>query len=231
MTLVTKIKPDTTMYLNIVGGSLREKTEPNVPGAIERVYEYKKEIRTKWEMHYSNLRGTIIALSHVEGTFGEQVIITVAADGEVAKLYLNVSSRYFSDFAKKIHNANIEEEITIHPFDFISDRNGKQITGITLTQDEVKLTSFFWDGTNTLNGSPVPIKEKDGTMDWKKFFIKEQKFLLESLIPLAKELKDRYPDVDTDTAEPAPMSEVFPRKGKKKESKPDLDSMGIEDKI
>ena len=87
-----------------------------------------------------------------DGKFWEQFILTLKKDWETSKLFMWTDGRYFSDFAKKIPNADLTKTITINPYDFTGD-NGKQIRWMTITQDWTKLENYYWDGKKLIFAS------------------------------------------------------------------------------
>ena len=92
---------------------------------------------------------------------------------------MSTDSRYFTAFAKKLPNVNVDEEITLNSFDFTT-KDGKQLRGLDIKQNGEKMTDAYWDGKKALRGIPEVSKadakgyDKD---DWKLHFIKIKKFL------------------------------------------------------
>jgi hypothetical protein len=164
-----------------VDGVFREKVVEGTPDAVKREYEYNGQNLVKWEVLHKNLNGHIIGLTFVDGDFGEQLVITVENEGDLAKLNLPVKGRYFSDFAKKLGGVDLSKPVSLSPYSFETEE-GKQLTGITIYHEGGKMTSFYWDGKNTLHGAPEAEKNATTKEDWEIFFAKERKFLKEQII-------------------------------------------------
>lgn len=185
-----------TLYLSIVGGSMVQKVEEWTPGAKRREYETSDGNKgVKFEIHHKNLTGKITGLEFKDGEFGEQFILTLWNWDEQAKLHLNTDSKYFTAFAKKLPNINLEKEITINSFDFTSSE-WKRLTGMDIKQEGLKVDDFYWDGKKSLNGIPEVSKEdakwfdKD---DWKLHFISVKKFLKKEVQKVVLPISDSQP--------------------------------------
>jgi len=179
MSMTETISDDANvLYLSIVGGNMVQKVEEGTPGAKRRDWEVwqgeDKKSWTKYEIHHKNLVGIISGMEFVDGNYGEQFILTMTNWEDTAKIHTNASktSRYFQDFAKKLPNVNIDQEITLNTFDF-KTKDGKQLKGMDIKQNWEKITSYYWDGKKSVNG--LPLKDKED--DWEDHFKKEFKFL------------------------------------------------------
>jgi len=101
-------------------------------------------------------------------------------------LSLKANSMYGEDFLHKLPNVDFSKEISIKPYNFESD--GRKMTGVTLIQDDTKLTNAFnWKNDKgeweTVDGYPQPdekTKEKGGEK-WTIFFAGRRDWLLEHL--------------------------------------------------
>ncbi len=190
MGITSKREPSNILYLTVVGGNMvqakinGEPVSQDTHGAISRTYKNDEgETITKWELQHSNLTGFITSLDFKESPYGEQFSITIQNGNDIAKLTMNTSSKYFSDFGKKLPNIDLEKEIIINTYDFESENDEgvlKRHTGVSITQDNVKIKNAYWDGKKTLKGFPS-VSDKDrksyDSDDWKMFFIKIKKFL------------------------------------------------------
>ncbi len=169
-----------TLYLSIIGWNMVQKVEEGTLGAKRRDYETSDgNTGTKYEISHKNLVGKVAWLSFVDGSFGEQFILTLTNWEDQAKLHINTDSKYFTAFARKLPNIKLEENITLNSFDFTTN-DGKRITGMDIKQGWEKVEDNYWDGKKTLNGMPEVTKteakgfDKD---DWKMHFMKVKKFL------------------------------------------------------
>lgn len=205
-------------YLSIVQGTLSQKVREGAEGAELRKYELKDGTKgEKWEICYKSWEGRIVDLRIQDSNYGEMLNI----EFDDAVLSINTESRYFSDFAKKIMSADINQPLTISPYDFEAD--GKKLIGVSIYQNEEKLKSFYWNDIDgvSCNGIPRPPKSaKEMTKDdWKIFFIEERRFLISELEKV-KEKINSEPPVDESPAEEPPQE-------------PDMEAQGghVEDEI
>lgn len=180
MGLTQPVGESNVLYLSIVGGSMVQKSDADNPEAKKR--EFTKDdgsVVTKYEIHHRNLTGRIVGLDFKDSDFGEQFTITIQAGAEKAKLTMGTDSNYFSDFAKRLPNIDLNKDVTLNPYDMEKD-NGKSARGISVKQGDEKITSAYWNGKKAVGGIPVVSEEdrKDYDKDdWKMFFIKVKKFL------------------------------------------------------
>lgn len=177
-------------YLSIVQGSLRQKVDSNTTGAIARKYKSKdkngSEIEAiKHELIYLDWAGILEDMRFKDGDYG-QVLELVFED---AILTIPTESQYFQDFAQRIMNADLKQEVIVHPFDF-EDEKGVSRKGISVTQNGKKLKSYYWDAEKkeSINGIPVTTGDtKHYTKDnWKIFFLNRKIFLVNELNEVRK---------------------------------------------
>lgn len=181
MSMATQIWEDSNkMYLSIVWGNMVQKVDEGTPGAKRRDYETSDgNTGTKYELHYKDLVGTITGMEFKDWDYGEQFILTLTKGEDAAQISMSTDSRYFTAFAKKLPNVNVDEEIILNSFDFVL-KDGKQLRGLDIKQNGEKITDAYWDGKKALKGIPEVSKaeakgyDKD---DWKLHFIKIKKFL------------------------------------------------------
>ena len=183
----TKNTPSDVLHLSIIKGSLMQKSDKSNPEAVERKYEDKDgNEKSKWEVVFSKVSGMITNVEFKDGDFGEQVLIDVEDVGEKVRIYMPSDSRYFTDFAKKLPNIDLAQDVELLPYDFTGD-NGKPVKGMSVKQNDEKIYSFYYDSDKkkTINGLPQPdknanVKGHDDAYDkddWKIFFMKEKKYL------------------------------------------------------
>ena len=170
-----------TMYLYIIKGHLMQKVDEGTHGAVKRVWENKQDgsSGTKYELQFKNLTGHITGIDFKESDFGEQCIVKMEANGESAHLQMGLDSRYFSSFAQRFKNINLNLEVTLNAYDF--EKDGKKRSGISITQDGKKVESYFWDSVTRTNINGLPLPENNGENydkdDWIYYFSKVKKFL------------------------------------------------------
>lgn len=175
----------TKPYLSIVQGRLNQKVSEDTEGAVKREYELKDGTKgVKFVKYFKNWTGRITDLRVKQTDFGQ--MLDVVFDDAV--LSLNTESRYFTDFSKKLRGANVNQPITIAPFDFEPD--GKRVVGVLMVQNGQKLRNYYWENETkrTINGFPIPQEKNMTKDDWKVFFIGVKKFLLKELELIKQEI-------------------------------------------
>ena len=213
---VTRREESSVLHLSIIKGTLMQKSTEDNPDAVRRDWEDSDGNKgTKWEIPYSSVEGLIVGVDFKDGDYGEQVIVSMTDVDEKIKIYMPTDSRYFTDFAKKLPNINLWEDVTLSPYDFDGD-NGKQNKGVSIKQGGEKLHSFYYDfeDKKTINNLPQPDKnastkdheDKYDKDDWKIFFMKQKKFLKKAVMDMSfpkvpkKNIKDIDVSAETVTA-------------------------------
>lgn len=185
--MTSKVEKGNVLYLSVVGGNMVESSKEGVKGAVKREYETsdgKKGV--KYEILHKNLVGRITEVEFKDGSFGEQALIKFQNGKEKAIVTVTTSSKYFTDFAKKLPNVDLSKDVTFNVYDFES-KEGKQQTGVSITQEGVKVKGAYWDSETkkSLKGFPNVSKSERADMDsddWKMFFIKVKKFLKKEVL-------------------------------------------------
>ncbi len=170
-------KSDSKTYASIIGDRphIRVKTESTNPNAVKREYETSDGTKgEKHELAYDNITGKIESIELVEGKFGMQ--IQVLLDGVI--LSIGTATNFGSDLMKKLPAVDLTKEVNIAPYSFEDDKKKIQ-KGVTVYQDEEKISNFFWDGKKNLHGFPeLPKDYKTFTSDkWKSHFLDVKMFL------------------------------------------------------
>lgn len=187
-------------YLSVVQGNLVQRVDKDTPNARKREYEKRdKSTGVKWELVYMNWTGILQDIKIKDSDFGEQCEI-IFSD---AIITVPTKSRYFQEFAGKVHNADLAREITLHPYDF-EDDDGKRRSGFSFIQDGEKLKNYFYGEKQGELKHGFPAVEGDRSAmdkdDWSVYFIKVKKFLIEKLAdlefaePQASEPDDEAPE-------------------------------------
>lgn len=186
---------DQSIYANILSdGTIRVKSEESDPKSVRRDYELKDGTKgTKFERVYQELSGKILSAQFYDGDFGRSLILQFNDGGEEdIALSMNTTSNFAEDFMKKMPNIDFTKEVTVKPYNFTDDRN-KLRKGVTVIQDNKKIGNYFSDGEKALHGFPeVEVDKKYDKDDWKIYFIKTRKFLMEfvetNIFPLINSL-------------------------------------------
>lgn len=178
---------NTTPIMNILGsdGTLRLTVPEGTEGAVYREYETSDGKKgSKWELIFKSLCGKITNMQMFEGDYGKNLLVTLAYTGGEDTISFNTTTPFGEDFMKKLPNINLDEFVTIAPYNFTDD-NGKVRKGVTVTQGDVKLSNYFYnpEEKKNLHGYPEPDGDtgrydKD---DWKIYFTQCRKFLVKNV--------------------------------------------------
>jgi len=179
-------------YYFVYDGAFRTSVSPDHPDAITRI---NKKGVTVHEKEVRALFGKIEDISFFDGDFGRNLLITLDPneDNETPILSFGAESMDGEQVMKKLPNVDLTKEVRISPYKFIPDDSEKERRGISIFQQDeagnftVKITDFFWDGKNNLNGMPEINWEESSLADRKIHFIKVNEFLVkyttENIIP------------------------------------------------
>lgn len=159
---------------------------------VKREYEFKDEKRVAFENHFSDITGKIESVYFNNGEYGEELVIKVKDDNETFQINLGVprlckSSMFAYDFLKKLPNVNLTKDVTLKPYDFVTKDTGKTRTGISLSQDGVKLTDAYYDFKNKKNlkkNTPPFLKAGSSSDDKTLHNIETKKFYKNELSKL-----------------------------------------------
>lgn len=211
------------LYLSIIGGTLREKVDENTPGAVRREWKLKDGTSgVKFEKLHKNLNGFIVGMEFKDGDFGEQFILTLKKGDNRAIVYMPTDSAYYTDFAKKLPNIHLDDDITFNPYEMSRKGTDKKRRGVSILQEGIKITSFYYDyeKKKAINKIPVPKGDtsKYNSDQWKMFFLEEKMFLKKEVESVIKTLPDMIavsPDkaenievIDADNVDPADIDSV-----------------------
>jgi hypothetical protein len=176
-------------YVTILSdGTLRIAVPEGTDGAVKRDYETSDgKTGTKWEMVYTELAGIITKIEFYEGEYGKLIQLSVTDDeGETYTLSVQTASNFGEDIMKKLPSLDLNVAIKIVPYSFEDDK-GKKKKGVTIYQDDKKISNFFYDEKSKKNvhGYPNPeIKKgkkgkKWGKEEWKIYFMNARLFLID----------------------------------------------------
>lgn len=180
-------------YVSILSdGLLHVSANEGDEGAVKRTYETSDGLKgEKWEYQYTDLTGVITKVAFFEGKFGTSLNITVKDDED--KEYIlstGAASKFGEDLMKKLPNINLKKPVKIAPYSFEDDKTKKKKQGVTVYQEEEKITNFYYDGKKNVHGYPdFPkdiaklMKEKKTVpkSKWKLYFGTVNDFLIEDI--------------------------------------------------
>lgn len=183
------------IYLSIIQGSLKQSVKEGTPNSERRDYELKDGTKGhKFELTYMEWYGRVRDLRLKDTKYGE----TLEVEFDDAILTIPVASRYFDDFMMKIPTANLNQTLSVHPYDFEAD-DGKQKKGISIEQNGQKLKSYYWNDVDqkNCNGLPLPkanAKKTYKKSDWQLYFLTRTNFLKDSLPKIAETIDREISD-------------------------------------
>lgn len=165
--------------------SLRKVVPEDTTGAVRREYEDSKGNKgVKFEQIFESISGLITDIKLVDTDFGTllQVSLTDTFLNDTEVLSISTSQSYGEDFMKKLPALDLTKEVIIKPYKFTTEQ-GKELKGLSITQDGSKIENFFYDKENkkSINGIPEPKGDtKAYSKDkWKIHFLNVRDFLTE----------------------------------------------------
>lgn len=171
------------IYYTIIDGTFRTKVDETHPQATRREYETRDGAKAvKYERIVDALTGYIEDMGIYETDFGKVINIKLDPneEGRNPIIQLNLETNYGEDFLKKAPNIDLSSEVRFSPFS-LTNENGREIRGITLTQNGQKIQNYFYDpvAKKECNGFPTPegAVEDYQKEDWKIHFLRVRKFL------------------------------------------------------
>ena len=194
-------------YLGVAGGYIWDKkaTAEN-PNYMTQEYTFQDEVKERAGAAYESLVGKVTRVLFMEGKFGELLNVSVTnASGDVFVLGIKMGSRNSTPMMKGLLMADLEKDLKVSPYDFISKDTGKRVVGLSFKQDgeKIKLNEFEGDS---------PTKESEffktaGSKKIKRFFEDvEEWFQAEvemKVIPLMPEVEAPAPKAEAPKAEEA----------------------------
>ena len=91
--------------------------------------------KTVWELSYSGLKGIVTNLEIKDTDYGKQMEVSMVDGKEKYCLTIPVQSSFFSHFAGKVGNVNLDKLVEIKPFKLYSDQKNRDIAGLNFYQD------------------------------------------------------------------------------------------------
>lgn len=182
MTELIPDKPKGRFISILADGKFHETVKEGTEGAVEREYETSDgKTGKKWEITYPGINGIIRKVDFWKGEYGDMIQLTFGDPGEEQiTISQGTAGNFGEDLMKKLPNVDPTKPVSIMPYAFTDEKTGKPKRGVTIYQDNKKLTDFFWDGEKKLHGFPEPEGDtaEYGTDDWKIYFLQARKFLI-----------------------------------------------------
>lgn len=169
-------------------GKFEEKVAPGTEGSEHVEYEFvdRKTGQTvkgeKDVMRYPRIENlTVTNVEFEDGDYGKNILVTLS-DGEDEIVWAQgVATPFGEDLMKKLPAVDFAEKISVQPYAFINEKNGKPVRGVNIYQKSDKVLSHFWDGEKAINGIPEVEQSAYETFtseDWTVHFITVRKFLV-----------------------------------------------------
>jgi hypothetical protein len=140
MSKIEQEKNNNDIYLKIIDGSLRQKSQEGMPEAVRREWMAGGKSGTAYEIVHPAAFGRIVDVSFYEGEHEGKKFKTLNVtldeneDGKNPVISVGVGTKYAQDILKKLPSVNFDEEVRIRPFSFIPDGEEKAVTGVEITQ-------------------------------------------------------------------------------------------------
>lgn len=183
------------IYLKIVEGSLRQKSQEGNPEAIRREWQAGGESGIVWEIPSKAAYGHITDVSFYEGEKDGRRFTTlnIALDedenGKTPILTAGIDTKYAQDILKKLPNIKFDQEVRLRPYSFLPEGEDRNVVGVEITHRDnmenftLKVKDFFYDSEKkeSKHGYPVPAKEREEmtSKDWKRYFEDANDFVIE----------------------------------------------------
>jgi hypothetical protein len=155
-------------FLTIAGGFIWDrKADASNPNYATQ--EFKRADGTVGERagaRYADLTGNISKVEfRTHPQYGENVNVTITANGEDFILSVSTNNRYSQDLMKALLNADLSQSIFIKPYDFVG-KDKKRAMGVSFRQNGEKI-SLRVEGAPTQPGEWF---KTAGSKNIKRFF-------------------------------------------------------------
>ena len=157
-----------SLFLSIAGGYIwNRKADSNDPNYATQ--EYKRADGTVGERagaRYADLTGTVTSVEfRTHPQYGENLNVTVNANGDKFILSISTNNRYSQDMMKCLLNADLTQPLYIKPYDFVG-KDKRRAMGLSFRQNGDKINL-------RVEGSPSQEAawfKTAGTKNIKRFF-------------------------------------------------------------
>ena len=159
------------LYLAIAGGFIWDrKADESHPQFRTQEYEFSGETKTRQGAQYSDFTGTVSKVEVKQGTYGEQLLVTMESGGENYIFSLGTNNRNSQNFFSALLVMDLTQPINVKPYDFegkdkvTKKPTGKRVVGIGFKQGGQKLDLSAVVGVPTAgdelykSGNPKKIK-------------------------------------------------------------------------
>jgi hypothetical protein len=135
-----------TTWLKLFDGSIVQEWS-NAPEGVEDIKtRVNKAKKTVYYVTYDFLEAEILDAELQSSEFGESILLTLIDAESTYRLTIQAASRYGNSFFARMHNIDLNKPVRFYPYSFVAE-DGKQRTGISLSQEGTKLDWCFPKGT------------------------------------------------------------------------------------
>lgn len=184
-------------YWQIKAGAIRKKVSEDTKGAKIRSYQIGDVKGTVCELVHAKLTGKItnVYSSHFEMSDGRQANSLNVVVNDKIVLSMSEDSQYEKSFLSKLLGVDLSKDITIAPYEF-ETKEGRKMVGVSLVQDNEKLTDqfFAYDEKKKEYKSLIKGFEKPTIKDFDKLKDSEKKIAIEDFKHEMKKLAIRIRD-------------------------------------
>jgi len=181
---------ETKDYYNVLSDGKFHLTVPNgTEGAVVREYETSTgEKGSKTEKVFNSVSGLIKSVEFYDGSYGKNLILNMEDEDGAFAISFGCATNFGEDVLKKILNIDMSKEVKLTPYSFIDDVTKKSKKGVSITQGDEKITSYFhdYDGdtkkTTVKYGYPkTPTKKNMSSDEWKLYFMTARLFMIDKV--------------------------------------------------
>lgn len=178
-------------YISVKAGGKFHKSVPvGTPGAVLREGVLKDGSSfSKTELLYNAVSGKISSVGIYEGKFGTSLNLIITEGEKEVVASFSTLDKFGEDMMHKVLNIDMNKIVRIVPYSMEVD--GKTRSGVTVYQDEKKITSAFkvYDEisgrTTSVSGFPeFPVAvgtKKPSKEDYQIYNMQARKFMLEKI--------------------------------------------------
>ncbi len=135
-----------TTWLKFFDGNIVQEWS-SMPEGVDGIQtRVNKNDKTVYYLSYDFLEAEILDAELQTSEFGESIVLTLIDPEATYKLTIQAASRYGNSFFSRMHNIDLDKAVRFYPYSFVAE-DGKQRTGISLSQEGTKLDWCFPKGT------------------------------------------------------------------------------------
>lgn len=144
-------RQSTGLWCRIAGGKVIRSAKEDTPGAVKVEKKNSQGQGTgefRWELHNDEISGKIIRFERKEQTFNGEVSYNLvvalyhAASDTRVNVQLKEGDRYWRGLMTRLPNVDLSEAITLSPYDFKPEDDGRKI-GLNVSQRGEKIQPAF----------------------------------------------------------------------------------------